>query len=101
MAMNRETKRLLQRQGAVDAEGNVTRQRRQPPAPRTQEKEKRTPPRQFLKEVRGELRKVAWPTRAEVVNYSIIVLVTVVILTAFVALLDWAFSEFVLALFDE
>ena len=35
--------------------------------------------------MRAELRKVAWPTRAEIVNYSIIVLVAVVVLmTAFI-----------------
>jgi preprotein translocase subunit SecE len=101
MAMNRETKRMLQRQGAVAADGTPTRQRRQPVQPRPQEKEKRTSPAQFLREVRGELRKVAWPTRSEVVNYSIIVLVAVVILTSLIAALDWVFSEFVLKLFNE
>jgi preprotein translocase subunit SecE len=102
MAMNRETKRLLQRQGSLDAEGEPTRQRRQPPAaPRPQEKEKRTSPRQFIREVRGELRKVAWPTRSEVTNYSIIVLFAVVILTAFIAGLDFGIGKFVLALFND
>ncbi|CAN5194322.1 hypothetical protein BH18ACT4_BH18ACT4_11960 [soil metagenome] len=101
MAMNRETKRMLQRQGSVAADGTPTRERRKPPAPRPQEKEKRTPPGQFLREVRAEMRKVAWPTRSEVINYSIIVFVAVVILTAFVAGLDFVFSEFVLRLFNE
>ena len=56
---------------------------------------------QFLREVRGELRKVAWPSRAETVNYSIVVLVTVVVLTAMIYGLDWVFSTFVLELFDS
>ncbi|MGH2686695.1 MAG: preprotein translocase subunit SecE, partial [Actinomycetota bacterium] len=60
----------------------------------------RTTPPQFIREVRGEMRKVAWPTRSEVVNYSIIVLVAVVILTALIAGLDWVFGEAVLSLFD-
>ncbi len=77
MAMNRAQKRMLQKQGALGADGEAVRERPQPrkaPAPRSQDapKEKRATPREFLKEVRGELRKVAWPTRAEVVNYSII-----------------------------
>ena len=38
------------------------RQRKAPPAPKP--KEERTGPLQFLREVRAELRKVAWPTRA-------------------------------------
>ena len=57
--------------------------------------------RQFLQEVRAELRKVAWPTRAEVLNYSIIVLITVVVLTTAVAVLDYIFGTGVLWLFDR
>lgn len=105
MAMNRAQKRMLQKQGALGADGEPARQqpqqRRAPTAPRPEAKEERTGPRQFLKEVRGELRKVAWPTRAEVINYSIIVLVAVVVMTAFIALVDFGASEFVLQLFDE
>jgi preprotein translocase subunit SecE len=54
-----------------------------------------------VREVRSELRKVAWPTRPEVVNYSIIVFVAVVILTAFVGVLDYGFGEFVVRLFND
>jgi preprotein translocase subunit SecE len=101
MAMNRQTKRMLQRQGQLDAEGQpAARKRAAPQAPRP-EKEGRTTPAQFLREVRGELRKVAWPTRSEVVNYSIIVLVAVVILTAYIASLDFAFGEAILKLFER
>ena len=100
MAMNRETKRMLQRQGALGCRRRAQGHPRRPrPPPRP--KEKRTPPRQFLREVRAELRKVAWPTRSEVINYSIIVFITIVVLTAFIAVLDWASSEAVLWLFDE
>jgi preprotein translocase subunit SecE len=108
--MNRAQKRMLQKQGALGADGQPQRaqpQQRRPPggrppgAGRPEEKEGRTGPRQFLKEVRGELRKVAWPTRSEVVNYSIIVLVAIVVLTTFIAVVDFFASEFVLNLFDE
>ena len=64
------------------------------------EVEERTSPTQFVGEVRSELRKVNWPTRTEVINYSIVVLVTVIILTVFIGLLDWAFATFVLELFE-
>jgi preprotein translocase subunit SecE len=105
MAMNRAQKRMLQRQGALGADGQPARaqpQARKPVAPAAREaKEERTGPRQFLKEVRAELRKVAWPTRSEVVNYSIIVLVAVVVMTAFIAAVDYGVAEFVLRLFDE
>ncbi|MFZ6005893.1 MAG: preprotein translocase subunit SecE [Actinomycetota bacterium] len=100
MAMNRQQKRMLQRQGQLGADGApVARKRSAPPAPKP--KEERTSPAQFLREVRGELRKVAWPTRAEVVNYSIIVFVAVVLLTAYVAALDYGFGELVLKLFER
>ena len=100
MAMNRQQKRMLQRQGQLDTEGApVARKRTAPPAPKP--KDERTTPAQFVREVRGELRKVAWPTRPEVINYSIIVLVAVVILTAFVAGLDYAFGDVILKLFER
>jgi preprotein translocase subunit SecE len=99
MAMNRETKRMLQRQGQLGADGAPTRTKPQPrPAPRPVKE--RTTPRQYLREVRGELRKVAWPTKEEVARYSVIVLITVVVLTTFIFLLDYAFAKGVFYLFD-
>jgi preprotein translocase subunit SecE len=101
MAMNRETKRMLQRQGQLGRDGAPVRPKR-PAAPATRPARKeRTSPRTFLREVRGELRKVAWPSRAEVINYSIIVLIAVVLLTTFIALLDVAFGDVVFRLFDR
>ena len=44
---------------------------------------------------------MAWPTRAEVINYSIIVLVAIVVLTSFIALVDYGVSEFVLKLYGD
>ena len=100
MAMNRQQKRMLQKQGQLGTDGTPVARRRQPP-PAPKPKEERTTPVQFVREVRGELRKVAWPTRAEVVNYSIIVLVAVVLLTAYVAALDYGFGEVLLKLFER
>jgi preprotein translocase subunit SecE len=102
MAMNRETKRMLQKQGQLGEDGApARRERRAPTPPRPTEREKRTKPTEFVKEVRGELRKVAWPTRAETINYSLIVFVALVVLMAFVGLMDYAFGEFVLKLFNS
>lgn len=106
MAMNRAQKRMLQKQGALGADGEATRERPQPrraAPPRGQDapKEKRASPMEFLREVRGELRKVAWPTRPEVINYSIIVLVAIVVLTTFIAIVDYGVSEFVLKLYGD
>jgi|SRR5262245_14549981 preprotein translocase subunit SecE len=104
MAMNRQQKRMLQKQGQVDSDGApVARKRPAPQAPRpaAKAKEARTGPVQFLREVRAELRKVAWPSRSEVRNYSIIVLITVVVLTTYIALLDVFFGEAVFKLFER
>ncbi len=95
--MNRQQKRMLQHSGDLDAEGEpVFTARKQQSSGR-----ERTPPVQFLREVRGELRKVVWPSRSETINYSIVVLVTVVVLTAVIYGLDWVFSTFILELFDS
>ena len=102
MAMNREQKRMMQRQGQIGPDGEpVAKQRkRTAPPPKAKAKEERTTPMKFIREVRTELRKVAWPTRAEVINYSIVVLVTVVLMTALIAGLDYVIGSGVLKLFD-
>ncbi len=73
--MNRETKRMMQRQGQMEADGSPS-ARRQAPAPGGQAPGASSGPRspQFFREVRDELRQVAWPTRAEMINYTAVVL---------------------------
>jgi len=97
MSMNREQKRMLQRQGEVDADGEPIRQRR---SQTSHQPEERTGVAQFTREVRAELRKVAWPSRAETTNYATVVVITIIAVTAIVASLDWIFSNSVLNLFD-
>ena len=122
--MNREQRRMLKKQGQeVDEEGQVTATKTSKKSSgagsgtrvtdkggtgtKTEsrksreviEPEERTSPAQFSREVRSELRKVSWPTKPEVINYSIVVLVTVFAMTIFIGLLDWVFSFTVLELF--
>ena len=54
-----------------------------------------------MREVRTELRKVAWPTRQETINYSVIVFIALVVLMAIIGLLDYVFGDFVLKLFNQ
>nr|WP_239079047.1 preprotein translocase subunit SecE [Cellulomonas marina] len=42
----------------------------------------------FVRQVVAELRKVVWPTRTELVRYTLVVLVFVVVVMAFVTLVD-------------
>jgi len=48
---------------------------------------------EFGREVRSELRQVAWPTRAEVVNAALVVLVVLVLLVAAIFGLNYVFSH--------
>lgn len=57
---------------------------------------KRTSPAQFLREVRSELRKVAWPSRKEVVSYTLVVLVTTTVLVGIVYGMDFVIREAVI-----
>ncbi len=53
----------------------------------------------FLKQVVGELKKVIWPSRSEMVRYTIIVLIFVIVMTAFISGIDLGFAKAVLWLF--
>jgi preprotein translocase subunit SecE len=94
--MNRQMKRAQEKAERQQKAAGVDR-RSAPPATTSraakQEKRKRTGVRQFLREVRLELKKVDWPTRKELISYSIVVLVTITVLTAFVAGVDYVFSR--------
>lgn len=87
MDLNREQKRTLKRMGALDEQGNPSRQRVAPTAHK-----ERVTPAQYIREVRDEMRKVAWPSWPEVRRYSLVVLVTVVIFTAFIGGVDAVFG---------
>ena len=71
---------------------------RRPSAPA--QASERTSPRQFFTEVRGELRRVAWPTRSEVINSTIIVLIAVVVMTSLIFGADLLWAKAVLFLYD-
>ena len=48
---------------------------------------------QFFRDVFSELKKVKWPTRRELVSYTAMVLITVVILAIFFGLIDMGVSK--------
>ena len=53
----------------------------------------------FFREVIAELRKVIWPTRKELITYTGVVLVFVLIMAAIVAAYDFIFGRGVLTIF--
>ena len=56
-------------------------------------KERRFHPIRFLKEVVAELKKVTWPTRKDLVSYTIAVIVFVVLISVVVGVLDFVFQQ--------
>lgn len=50
-------------------------------------------PVRFLREVIDELRKVVWPTAGELYRYTLVVLVTVVVISLFIGAVDYAVGE--------
>ena len=93
--MNRQTKRQMQKSGA---------DQRQKPAPQKRQRahcrEGANRSREYVHEVRSEMRKVAWPTREEVINSSLVVLVAVIVLTLLIFGYDYLSSKFVLFLYS-
>ena len=55
----------------------------------------------FFREVVSELRKVIWPTRRELLTYTSVVLVFVLVMTLIVSLFDFAFGQAVLKVFGN
>ena len=86
--MNREMRRLQQKE-----EERARRRRKEGPQRRQRE---RVGFRQYLREVRQELKKVAWPTRQETATFSIVVLVVTTVLTAVTFAFDFVAKEAVL-----
>ena len=93
--MNRQYKRMMKR----EEQRKAAAPRPQPRAAGPTARRERTKPRDFVREVVAELRKVAWPTRQEVAAYSLVVLVSVVVIAAVIFVMDFVFTKAVLALF--
>ncbi len=53
----------------------------------------------FIREVVAELTKVIWPTRSDLITYTIVVIVFVSIMIAIVAGLDVGFAKLVIEVF--
>jgi len=71
--VNRETKRLMQRQGQMEADGSPSTRRAQ----------------------------VAWPSRAELINYTSVVFTTLVIMISLIFVLNLAFGKLITLLFSK
>jgi preprotein translocase subunit SecE len=98
--MNREQKRLMQRQGQVGADGAPASRRTSVQDVQRRRRERATP-REFVRQIREEMRQVSWPTRPEVINYTSIVFCVLVFMTSLIFGLGFGFSKFVTFLFTK
>jgi preprotein translocase subunit SecE len=48
----------------------------------------------YFRETIGELRKVTWPTRKEATSLTIVVLIVIAVMSAFLGILDFIYSRF-------
>ncbi|WP_020520496.1 preprotein translocase subunit SecE [Catelliglobosispora koreensis] len=55
----------------------------------------------FIREIISELRKVIWPTRKELLTYTAVVVVFVVVMLAIVGTLDFLYAKGVLFVFGN
>ena len=54
----------------------------------------------FFSDAWSELRKVRWPSRKELVSYTIVVMVTVVLVTLYFYVIDLGLSELIEIFFE-
>ena len=91
--MNRELRRLQEKEEkrAKDRRAQAMTQRR---------RKERVGFRQFVSEVRTELRRVAWPGRREVITFTLVTLITAGFVTLYTLGLDIGLKRGVLALLE-
>ena len=91
--MNRELRRLAQKE-----EERARKRRKEAPRP---QRKQRVGIKQYFREVRQELKKVAWPSREQTTTFTVAVLISTTVLTAIIFGLDlvskWALLRIVQA----
>lgn len=55
----------------------------------------------FLREVRGEFRRITWPSRAEIIGLTALVLLIIVALSIYVGIWDLIFQNLVKVLLGQ
>ncbi|MEX0826103.1 MAG: preprotein translocase subunit SecE [Acidimicrobiia bacterium] len=91
--MNRELRRLqeMEEKRAKDRRAQAMTQRR---------RKERVGFRQFVSEVRTELRRVAWPGRRETITFTVVTLITAGFVTLYTLGLDLTLKRGILALLE-
>ena len=58
-----------------------------------QKNKKKNPGKSFLQGVKIEMKKVIWPTKKELINYTVMVIIATIIVMAIIAAADGVFSQ--------
>ena len=66
---------------------------------RAAKRENRVTPALFFRQIVGELRKVIWPTRKELITYTVVCLTFVIFMVIVVTTLDYGFTKLVFYVF--
>ena len=56
--------------------------------------------RDYFSDVRGEMRRVTWPSKQEIYGTTVMVVLTTVIFAFYFAICDWGFRHFVGRILD-
>lgn len=51
--------------------------------------------KEFLKEVRGEIKKITFPTREETISSSVVVVAVVIVVSVFLSLVDFGLTKII------
>ena len=49
----------------------------------------------YVKDTRGELKHVSWPTRAQAIGFTVVVIVLSIVTAAYIGLFDWIFTTLI------
>jgi preprotein translocase subunit SecE len=91
--MNREMRRLQNREDRRLKQKKQQQQRRRRPAKGGDQVPLVQRLRRFLREVRAEMKRVSWPTREQLVAFTVVTLITSTVLTLFIFGLDIFFKD--------
>ena len=95
--MNREMRRLAEREERRSKQKDKRGRRSPIGGPGGPQRSRWARLVQFLREVRVELSRVGWPSRQQMIAFTTVTVVTAGALTAYVFLVDLAFSRSILA----
>ncbi len=66
---------------------------------RAAKRETRTTPALFFRQMAAELRKVIWPTRRELITYTVVCVTFVTAMMIIVTVLDYGFTKLIFEVF--